>query len=562
MANTQILKFINNDPYLYQENAAGTSQALGIDSVDNKFKISVTATPGAVPSSFTQLTIDPSINGNIILTPNGSGLAEVAGSASILGALGIGAGLSVSSFGAGVIQANSSGIFASTQGTDGQLLIGATGLEPSWNGLTSVTGTIAITTAPHGISLDATSPSFITNSGTAFLSGNQLHINGGSNTSTTGSGNIVTINLINSPSVTGSITAATGLIATAGGITATGTSNINTSGSAVTTIGTGGTGAVNIGNTTGNTTVTGYLTTGSILLASTTVSGSQGVIAINGNSFLSAYNGTSGVGNTWLGDLAGSDVVTSGSNNTGIGKSAAQSITSGIGNVAVGRISLNAATSGNESTALGSQSLENLTTGSHNVACGWQALQNSNGSYNAAFGYQAGLNLTSTDSNNVYLQNTGTLGDSNIMRLGQTGSGNGQVNKTFVAAIAGVTVSSAAAVQINTSTGQLGTVVSSRRFKDNIESIDESLSGKIYALNPVSFTYKNTEPEETEYGLIAEEVAEILPDFVIYDDNGDALTVKYQNFLPLILKELQRLNEINSYQRVRITVLEEKIRSL
>lgn len=40
-------------------------------------------------------------------------------------------------------------------------------------------------------------------------------------------------------------------------LTVQGTANINTTGSAVTTIGTGGTGAVNIGNTTGGTTITG-----------------------------------------------------------------------------------------------------------------------------------------------------------------------------------------------------------------------------------------------------------------------------------------------------------------
>jgi uncharacterized membrane protein len=46
-----------------------------------------------------------------------------------------------------------------------------------------------------------------------------------------------------------------------------GTTNINTSGAAVSTLGTGGTGAVNIGNATGNTTVTGSITaSGNIII--------------------------------------------------------------------------------------------------------------------------------------------------------------------------------------------------------------------------------------------------------------------------------------------------------
>lgn len=61
-----------------------------------------------------------------------------------------------------------------------------------------------------------------------------------------------------------------------GAFTVTGTTNINASGSAVTTIGTGGTGAVNIGNATGGTALTGPLSvTGNITT-------SAGNVVING----------------------------------------------------------------------------------------------------------------------------------------------------------------------------------------------------------------------------------------------------------------------------------------
>lgn len=70
-------------------------------------------------------------------------------------------------------------------------------------------------------------------------------------------------------STTTTLTAGTGLTVTSGGAAVTGTTTINTSGAAVTTIGTGGTGAVNIGNATGNTAVTGTLTSSAGITAST-----------------------------------------------------------------------------------------------------------------------------------------------------------------------------------------------------------------------------------------------------------------------------------------------------
>jgi hypothetical protein len=72
------------------------------------------------------------------------------------------------------------------------------------------------------------------------------------------------------------------LIVTPGPVTLSGTTNINASGASVTTIGTGGTGAVHIGNATGNTAVTGSLT------ASTTLTAAAGnITATNGNVVLS-----------------------------------------------------------------------------------------------------------------------------------------------------------------------------------------------------------------------------------------------------------------------------------
>jgi hypothetical protein len=88
-------------------------------------------------------------------------------------------------------------------------------------------------------------------------------------------------NATGNTAVTGTLTASLGLVATAGGISATGTTNINTSGAGVTSINTGGTGALNLGNATGGTAVTGNLgatgtITGSTLYASGDAGGVTG----------------------------------------------------------------------------------------------------------------------------------------------------------------------------------------------------------------------------------------------------------------------------------------------
>jgi Chaperone of endosialidase len=72
------------------------------------------------------------------------------------------------------------------------------------------------------------------------------------------------------------------------------------------------------------------------------------------------------------------------------------------------------------------------------------------------------------------------------------------------------------------SAGQLGTVSSSCRFKKEIKPMDKS-SEAILSLKPVSFHYKSDETNRPEFGLIAEEVAQVNPDLVVRDENGDII---------------------------------------
>jgi hypothetical protein len=67
--------------------------------------------------------------------------------------------------------------------------------------------------------------------------------------------------------------------------------------------------------------------------------------------------------------------------------------------------------------------------------------------------------------------------------------------------------------------GQLGTQSSSRRFKKEIQPL-ESASEAILALKPVTFHYKSDKTATPQFGLIAEEVAEVNPDLVVRDETA------------------------------------------
>jgi hypothetical protein len=66
--------------------------------------------------------------------------------------------------------------------------------------------------------------------------------------------------------------------------------------------------------------------------------------------------------------------------------------------------------------------------------------------------------------------------------------------------------------------------VSSRRYKKNIKDFNEGLS-LISRLRPVSFNWKANDKED--FGLVAEEVAEVAPLLTYYNANGEVEGVKY-----------------------------------
>jgi len=233
---------------------------------------------------------------------------------------------------------------------------------------------------------------------------------------------------------------------------------------------------------------------------------------------------------------------TGGFGNSAFGNGALLGNTLGTGNSAFGDVALQNNTEGSGNSAFGEGALLNNTTGDFNSALGPSALSSLNtGRSNVAIGFQAGSGLT-TGSNNIYIGSPGVSSESNIIRIGQ-----GQT-ATFIAGISGVNVSGAPVLV--GSSGQLGVAVSSQRFKDVIADMAGE-SDLLMKLRPVSFYYKpELDPTHTrQYGLVAEEVAQVSPELVVFDKDGAPQTVRYHFVNAMLLNEVQKQRQLVDEQR-------------
>jgi uncharacterized coiled-coil protein SlyX len=156
-----------------------------------------------------------------------------------------------------------------------------------------------------------------------------------------------------------------------------------------------------------------------------------------------------------------------------------------------------------------------------------------------ALGHGAGLGVTTA---------------SNVICIGADGA---DVNNScFIGNIRGVTTPNADAVPVLIdSAGQLGTMSSSRRFKEEIKPMDKA-SESILALKPVTFHYKSDNTGTAQFGLIAEEVARVNPDLVVRDKNGEIYTVRYDAVNAMLLNEF--LKEHGKVEEQEKTIAELK----
>ena len=227
-------------------------------------------------------------------------------------------------------------------------------------------------------------------------------------------------------------------------------------------------------------------------------------------------------------------------------------------NVADGMWALSGNSTGGKNTATGYSALSSNTTGNNNTATGYFALtSNQTGKYNIALGFSAGANLT-TGNGNIDIGNLGVAGESGTIRIGTSGI----QTKAFIAGISGATVPDGVAVIVG-SNGQLGTVVSSERFKDAVKPMDKA-SEAIHALKPVTFRYKKElDPQGLpQFGLVAEEVAKVDPDLVALDDQGKPYTVRYEAVNAMLLNEFLKEHRKVEKQSSQIASQEGKVQKL
>ncbi|MBU1557971.1 DUF5011 domain-containing protein, partial [Patescibacteria group bacterium] len=290
----------------------------------------------------------------------------------------------------------------------------------------------------------------------------------------------------------------------------------------------------------------------------------------------SLYSNISGLYNTAVGNISLYS-NTSGHNNAAFGSDSMYSNTSGGYNAAIGRLSLHSNTVGTNNTASGANSLYSNTSGSYNTADGSNAGRyTSTGALNQTSGYSLYLGantraLASGDTNEIVIgYNTIGVGSNSVVL------GNDSITKTILKGSIGIgtttpwrtlSVNGTAAFTsltndgtgyyacVNASSGELATSTtacgaSSERFKEEIETLSYGLD-TILLLNPVSFEWKKDFiPNGTkQIGFIAEEVEEIIPEVIGYDDEGRVMNLDYPKLTAVLVNAIKEL----------VTTIDEKI---
>ncbi len=300
-----------------------------------------------------------------------------------------------------------------------------------------------------------------------------------------------------------------------------------------------------------------------------------------------------------------------GSYNTAVGENALVFNTDGSFNMALGQGALAANTGGSSNTAMGFQAL-NKNTASDNTAVGYQALASNTtlggtlqgsvavgfqalanavgnadsaannalgeqalfnattGFFNEAFGWRALFNVTSGASNTAMgdFAGAGITDGSGIVCIGHDQSSDNISNRTFIQNIGSTSQPVSAGVieyvTVNLSNNKLGHGTSSRRYKDEIQPMDKA-SEVLYQLKPVTFRYKKSAEYPNpglDYGLIAEDVAEVDPELAIRNGEGQIESVRYLAIQNMMLNEFLKEHTTVQEQGATIADLKKEIASL
>ena len=283
----------------------------------------------------------------------------------------------------------------------------------------------------------------------------------------------------------------------------------------------------------------------------------------------SLESNTTGNLNTGVG--VGTLLANAADENTATGAGALLNNTTGSQNTANGAFTLFNNTEGGSNTANGFEALFNNTTGPANTASGYQALlSNTIGGTNTANGYRAlasnttgvgntaigngALDANISGDNNIALgvaAGTSVITASNVIAIGSTGAN--VSDSCYIDNIHGATSDPGTTLAVGVdASGKLGTTVSSRRFKHDIKPIDKA-SEAILALKPMTFHYKSDTKGTPQFGLIAEEVAEVNQDLIVRDKKGEILSVRYDAVNAMLLNEFLKEHRKNQEQEATIT---------
>jgi len=294
--------------------------------------------------------------------------------------------------------------------------------------------------------------------------------------------------------------------------------------------------------------------------------------------------------------------------NTAVGYQALNSTVNAVTNVAVGTFAgQNNDSSGNGTadfnTAVGGFALRDNVNGARNTAVGAGALEPMlGGNDNTAVGELAGSNYTGTESNNVCIGSgtEGTAGESNAIRIGEASTSGGitianpsalanaisigasmstggiqmltllgfasvsigdnfsttaGASSCFVGGIFNQTpVAGSHAVVVGPNNKLSDATLSSRKFKKDIAPIDK-LSEGVLALRPVTFHWKSDNTNEPEFGLVAEEVADVNLDWITRNPQGEVTGVRYETIPILLLNEFLKEHKKVEEQQANIAEL-------
>lgn len=294
-----------------------------------------------------------------------------------------------------------------------------------------------------------------------------------------------------------------------------------------------------------------------------------GVAALSGN--------TRGHANNAFGVFALANNTT-GSENDAVGNEALRFNVTGWYNAAIGSLALTQNTTGDYNAASGYRALAENRQGSNNAAHGAFALNandgidnaalgayalfdNVSGFRNVAVGFQAGYAVTGSDNITIGGDNEGKAAENGVIRLGTKA----YQKKAFVAGISGVKTGLATAKTVFIdSNGQLGTIKSSRIYKEDIQPMG-GVSERLLKLRPVTFRYKEPYDDGSkpvEFGLIAEDVAEVFPELVVNGAEGKPETVRYDLVATLLLNEFEKDHAELAELKKQVAVMAEVIERL